>query len=512
MKKQTLQPSVENLLAFIQPDLNAKPSQYATVLEPFVERGLATPEQVALLSKTEYKRTADLLNTLSRTSYNRPAALRTAAVRLEGQRGRPKKLYILTEEGVSVLRTLFAAPDLRAPQVTESVELIAAYAIMEVYTQARLEGYIAHVEQPLYFANGKNNVRADVVIETDHQTLIFEIEQMSNQGTLPRAVDKVARLHNFYLSSPDRKASNQVRMLFNLPQNDEQTILTWRQALRDVMDEAGGPLSFQLYAQRLNEFLESPDWEGFQGFEHIEPAAASLVVPKSSTSAPAHERSGLLAIHSVNQVDELRAVMRARDRVYGEQMRLVQQRTNHELRVQAFFEIVMLIYTASHYRCSPVETYAALPTESWEMLSRYLHDEQNKGLLEDLQYTLEWIHSHNTGIMSLRNGFTAMVWDVFLFYHGLGRGGPLIVNVRFPELGERRSDVCVEVDIDREMEKYLVLHTSIWLRDKKVEEVALAWILQSMILYPHMIGLGEKPWLVKPGKTFGKKKKGDRHE
>ena len=44
-----------------------------------------------------------------------------------------------------------------------------------------------------------------------------------------------------------------------------------------------------------------------------------------------------------------------------------------------------------------------------------------------------------------------------------------------------------------------VLH--IGLRDKKLEEIALAWVLEAMMQYPQMLGLGEKPWLAKRSKS-----------
>lgn len=503
MKKGHLQPNEQTLLAYIQPDLNAAPSHLMSALEPLTVRGLATARQIAILKNTDPKRISEHLNALSQASFDRPAAVRSVPVKLEGQRGRPENLHLLTPEGASVSRILFDCPNLRASQLTDGVEIIAAYAIMETYVRASAAGYTAHVEQPLYFANGKNNFRADAVAEAGGQLIVFEIEQVTNQGTLPRAVDKLARMHNYFNSQPRKEVNHQVRMLFNLPEKDTQTVLVWQQALRDVMDESGGPLAFELYGQRITAFLEHPDWEGLSGFERIEPAAARLTTPTPSVK-PAEQSKGL-DVHSANQVDELRAVMRARERVYGEQLRQVQNQIDHALRVQAFFEIMMLIHGASHYRGSPVNKYAALPTESLEMMRRYLHDQQNARMLNDLKHMLEWIHDHNTGIMSLRNGFTAMVWDGFLFHHGFGRGGPLIINVRFPDFADQRSDIYVDVAIDRDMLGVPRQPGYVGLRDKKPEEIALAWVLESMILYPHMIGLGEKPWMAQRGKAYGKK-------
>jgi hypothetical protein len=63
----------------------------------------------------------------------------------------------------------------------------------------------------------------------------------------------------------------------------------------------------------------------------------------------------------------------------------------------------------------------------------------------------------------------------------------------------------VDVTIDRDMLGVPRQPGYVGLRDKKPEEIALAWVLESMILYPHMIGLGEKPWMAQRGKAYGKK-------
>jgi len=75
------------------------------------------------------------------------------------------------------------------------------------------------------------------------------------------------------------------------------------------------------------------------------------------------------------------------------------------------------------------------------------------------------------------------------------------VDVRLPDVGEPRSDIYVDVSIGREMlmMSQSILH--IGLRDKKLEEIALAWVLEAMMQYPQMLGLGEKPWLAKRSKS-----------
>ena len=78
--------------------------------------------------------------------------------------------------------------------------------------------------------------------------------------------------------------------------------------------------------------------------------------------------------------------------------------------------------------------------------------------------------------------------------------------MRFPDFADQRSDIYVEVRIGQDMlsKPRPTVHIGLW--DKKLEEIALAWVLESMILYPHMIGLGKKPWMAQQIKSYRKKR------
>ncbi|MBA4318944.1 MAG: hypothetical protein C0412_11140 [Flavobacterium sp.] len=263
------QMNIENLLTFIQPDLAAGDSLYLQTLRPFSERGLATAEQVSLLTKIECKRVAELLMELSRTTGNRMAALRSVSVRLEGQRGRPKKLYLLTDEGVVVLKEIGGYQHLSAPKMTDGIEFTAAFSAMEIYSIAFSQGYKVMIEEPLYISGTKKNVRADILINLDGVENFFEIEQQENQGTLPRLVDKLGRMHNLFVSQTDKKICTDVRILFNLPKEDYKTIQIWQRAIQEIKAEVG-ELSFNLYAMLITDFLEKPAWRNLDKFKRIQ--------------------------------------------------------------------------------------------------------------------------------------------------------------------------------------------------------------------------------------------------
>jgi hypothetical protein len=246
------------------------------VMEPFLTRGLATAEQVATLTRMDYKRVAELLNDLTIPSFDRPEALRVARVMLDGKRGRPQKLYLLTEDGAAVLRQLFEVSRLNAPALHDPVELNAAFAIMEVYTAAIKDGLPASVEKVFPFGEDRANIRADVFVQPSNASgIIFEVEQATNQGTLPRLLDKLRRLGDFFLTSPQNIAHD-VRVLFNLPQHDHKTIAVWQEAL-SLLDKTG-QLPFQLYWMPVLHFLENPAWTSVKGFQKLHAQSNRLAV------------------------------------------------------------------------------------------------------------------------------------------------------------------------------------------------------------------------------------------
>lgn len=493
------QTNIENLFTFIQPDLAAGDSLYLQTLRPFSERGLATAEQVSLLTKIEYKRVAELLMELSRTTGNRMAALRSVSVRLEGQRGRPKKLYLLTDEGAAVLKEIGGHQHLSAPKMTDGIEFTAAFSAMEIYSIAFSQGYKVKIEEPLYISGTKKNVRADILINLDGVENIFEIEQQENQGTLPRLVDKLGRMHNLFVSQNDKKICTNVRILFNLPKEDTKTIQIWQRAIQEIKSEVG-ELSFNLYAMLITDFLEKPVWRNLDKFKQIQ-SKSPTETHDQGVLVPGQEEQNKIP----TKIDELRVAMRVRDSIYKKQLLNTKNSQNHSLRVEAFFEICKLTYKASHYNNSAVNLYAALPTDSLDFLNKYLHEDQNKSLLEDLNQRLNWIRKHNTSVMVLRSGIASLVWDGFLQYHGFGRGGPLVVGVVFPGFDEIESELFIDVRIRGELEKLMTSrgdYRYFYRYTKSLEEESLAWILNAILYYPNFLGLGSKVLINQKGKNI----------
>ena len=91
---------------------------------------------------------------------------------------------------------------------------------------------------------------------------------------------------------------------------------------------------------------------------------------------------------------------------------------------------------------------------------------------------------------------TRLIWDIFLRYHGIGRGGPVHIAVMEPGAGEWRTDfhVAVAFGIRRTNGD---LSPDSWPGVREGEsarytERALAWTLEALWTYPQDLGLVEE--------------------
>ena len=485
--------AIQQLMAYIQPHEDEETNLFK-VLACFAERGTATTQQVVKLSGLNYKTAAPLLQDLAQASYDRPAALNVCKVALEGQTGRPLNQFSLTSEGAAVARTLLGKPDIHAPLPKDFVESVAVHAMMEVYTQAVAAGLKSNIEKVLPFGQGGSNVRADVYIQPPSgQPILIEIEQHAERENLPRIVDKLERLQRFYVSPQGKQVSNQVRVLFNLPEKDSRTLPTWGEALALVAQEHGGMLAFELHYQPVLAFLASPDWKGLAGFRPLQPAAlphtpAAAQTPAQAPRPKQQSAAGLL---------ELSVVTKTRALLQKEKLARLESADDQCQRVQYFLDNMYWIYQASHYPGSPTVKYAGVPYASIDTLHSYLHAHQNRGLLDTLRPAMRWLRSHSNGITSYRNAAARIAWE-FLGYHGIGRGGALLMNVVAPVNDSQRSEIYFEVRITnpdlmlRRRTGFTGLYT------KEPEEIALQWVLDALFLYAQELGLDNDPWQKSP--------------
>ncbi|MEW5869855.1 MAG: hypothetical protein AB1894_11310 [Chloroflexota bacterium] len=494
-----LERKTQALLKFVQSEPN-----YVKVLETLTRGGLVTLDQVKVLTGLSLKIARTSLENLIGPPRRIPSALRSAPVKLASKTGRPQNAYLPTPEGAEVLRSLFPDARQRAYQVHDPIDISALYCMMEVYTAACQAGLQAEIEKVLPYGAGLANIRADIWVQsTASPGWIFEIEQQLPRNNLPRVVEKLLHLRGLFTSAPGAGCSPQVRILFNLPaEENDHTLTAWCDALASVTQQIG-ELPYQLYWQPLQDFLQAPEWNTLKRFRPLEPsqpparpeprAEQAQEPPKPEATEP---KLRMLELATPPDVDlqELKIVLMALDITYQEEFSALVQTSEPRQRSQNFFSLMTLIYTASHYKGSDTLEYAVFPLKSLRLLFRYLNAHQNLELFEQLRQAMPNLqYQASVGIIGFRNALTKFFWDIFLRWHGLARGGPLKVVVQVPDFQDRRSEFYVMVRIENHNMVGYDRHYEYTHSRKFTAETALAWVLEALFLYAYELGLNDKP-------------------
>jgi len=442
----------------------------------FSHRGIATGEQVEIMTGLGQHPVRDALKILTEPPGGLKPALRTINVTLPGQRGRPFTAFILTEEGA----VLLADESRKAPKLDDPVEAAHALMEMQVFIAAYQQGRKTELEKVLPFS-GLRNIRADVLIDN---TLLFEMEQQARLNDVPRISDKLERLCLFFNSPAGNEIDHKVRILFALTANDGKTISVWQQVL-GALKKKNGSIPFELYWKEVGAFMQSPEWEDVNSFQHLEPAAMFQPELQSAkeTSIPQVAAVPNFVRRMPADMSELNMVMGIMESEIGKLEGEVK-----ENRYQ-FFQMMEVIYDGSHYKGGPVDRESAYPGTSIMLLYRFLHMHQNKPLLEQLQAGYKKVlFSQRQALPFFRDNLTRFYWDVFLRYFNFGRGGPLKVKVEVPSFGESRSEIYPVVTISdweilRGEEGYVPVG------EPEHAEKALTWVLEAMHLYAYDLGL-----------------------
>ncbi len=480
--------NIKNILILLESETELN-NIYLQSLKTFTIRGLASREQVQSISGLSEKSVRTALEKLVMNG-----ALLTRKVNLYGHIGPPYVVYLLSSSGAEAINQFMPDERTHAPNPAGAVELAHAFAGMEVYTAAYNLNLTPKIEKEIEVRDDNHavltRIRPDVqAVLPSGQTALFEIEQSLTRSNLHRAVQKLANLAAFYQKGGDRLVSRKVRFLFNLPSDDRMTIPLWAEALGILINESKTQPDFEIYTHPLTTFLKHTDWESIGSFQLLQPIHSEKMVPELDRT----EVNELPRPSSV-PVEELHIVLRVLSKVQQEDFDAYINADNAEERSHRFFELMVLIYEASHYRYSPVEKYAAFPYESVWLLKRFLHAHQNKALFADLKEALGWAFGHDTGVINFRNAMTRVLWDVFLRYFGFSRGEALSVAFQAPDFDGRRSDYSVSVRIAGDgLRLDPTLSCSMY--EKRIEERSLAWVLEALYLFAPELGLTEMPWL-----------------
>lgn len=476
-------------------------------LSSFAPRGLATQDQVERLSGLTTKQARGALDDLLKGFFGNVPLLRSESVHLQGRRGRPQVVYLLTPDGAAVISNLLPDGTISAPKVEDPVELAHALMEMEVFVLARQAGITGSIEHVLRF-EGNHSIRADVLIrEGTESQVIFEMEQSARPGDVPRILNKLKQFVLFFHSPGSQKIRSDIRILFNLPLEDTMTIKRWSLILAELQKQED-KLPFRLFWQPVLAFLQSPEWAGLESFEEIsctpflnadqpsqeEVPSALQPVLESHLAVTDELLPPFLQTYQPADLPTLNLILQslAADNS-GSHKNLVFPDSGRG----EFFDLVRMIYQVSHYSDGPVQKQSALPVLSIWLMYRYLNMHQNKALLQAVLRGREEVRkSLNRGINLFRDAYTRMCWT-FLRYHGFGRGGPLEVSVRVPTLSGDQSEIWVDVNIyDAKM---VIGRDGLLIEgDLEITELALSWMLSAIWLYGEELGLAIPP--VKKGK------------
>jgi hypothetical protein len=460
-------------------DTHDQSERLIQILNCFSHRGIATGEQVEILTGLGQHPVRDALKILTEPPGGLKPALRTINVILPGQRGRPYAAFVLTEEGA----VLLANESRKAPKLDDPVEAAHALMEMQVLIAAFQQGRKTELEKVLSFA-GLRNIRADVLFEG---RILFEMEQQARLNDVPRISDKLERMCLFYNSPTGSGIDHKVRILFALSGNDGKTISVWQQVL-GALKKKDGSIPFELYWKEIGAFMQSPEWESVNSFQLLEPAA--MFQPElSSTRETSVSQVAVIPNFKRRmpaELSELNMVMGIMESEIGKL-----EGEMKENRYQ-FFQMMEVIYDGSHYKDGPVERESAYPATSIMLLYRFLHMHQNKPFLEQLQAGYKKVlFSQRQALPFFRDNITRFYWDVFLRYFNFGRGGPLKVKIEVPTFGDSRSEIYPVVTIsDWEMlrgeEGYVPGG------EPDHAEKALTWVLEAMHLYAFDLGLARE--------------------
>ena len=463
------------------------PTGVADVLQMQAITGLSRRQVNHLLARFEDLASGEIL---TRVPFSVPKP---------GVRGRPPTVYRLREGGAALLRRN-GYRRARACGLADAVSIAHAKATLEIHLAARDAGLEVQTERELPYGNGQA-LRPDNLVKLPSGTrAIFETEQTADITLLRRIVDGL-RHKAACFGQLGRRLSATVRVLFNLPHGREwdRSVQTWERATAIVSEESGGRLPFDIVAIPLQEFLTDPDWTEPPNLARWEP----LFDPAQAPGFDPGSRSGAsMAVSPVDPrqrpITQLPSALRrsARDdrlillafwQSFQEQASILGGNRPHPDPV--FFDVMRIIYTASHDPHTDLLSKAAVPYASLYLLQQYLamHPDLRKALSKAITRgsgSMRW--STSTILHRMQ-----VIITTFLRYHGWQAGGPLQA---YPELSgwdnTRTQSFAATVRI-RNPELLMVPGDEIVPGKDAVQAVeeALAWVLWALFAHGEDIGL-----------------------
>jgi hypothetical protein len=453
------------------------PETARPVLECFAATGLADLSQImkhTSLTRDKVNRvlerltSKDLLKTYPR-NLSRP-----------DKGGKPSAIYQLSEEGANVLKTL-GHPRAHASGLNDDTTTLHRLAMTELHLAASRAGIEIRTDRPLPYND--TELRPDhQIMLPDGNVLFFEIEQKASAAILRRIVESLQHKQDFFASRAHPNVLPEVRMLLYLKRNKEweKTVKVWDRALGVVKENAKGKLNFRLFAVPLHEFLEKPDWETERELFWKE-----VLPPQPQTAMAVAEPKDLPTLMQ-RTAREDRLVLRALWQDFAER---IQPGMGLPKADPEFFQLMQLIYSASHDEQQPLIDQAGTPHASLYLLRRYLEMKQLHGRIRTELHRGERDTRWNiTTILHRMQG----VANVFLTAHGWRAYGLLLVQASANDMKTRETRVF-DMLVKIRNAQILMNRDDLVMPDAKevqAVEQALSWVLYALFAYSEELGLG----------------------
>jgi len=422
--------------------------------------------------------------------------------------GRQPTVYRLTKTGAALLRFL-GHKDAHAWGLNTPTTIAHALAVQQVRLTARDAGIPVVTEREIEDSHGQVLRPDNLVTLPDGTLALFEIEQRATANLARRIIKSIQHKYRFFQDLPnDRHISPKVRVLFALSKDNalERTYAIWESILTAVVEQQGGNLPFHLLAMPLDAFLAQPDWAEPPASPNwrdlFNPAALADFAPRvpatqdtSQASAseehrPAPKHSTALSEPIRYSAHESRLVLRSMLNAFNGPDR--EHKENALQPDPAFFDLMQLIYLASHSPDEPLMVQVALPHESWYLLREYLrmHPKLHDALNFELSRGgLVW------NATDIRHKMQRVA-NVFLRYHGYRSDGPLLVYADVADWNTRTTrQFYIGVEIHNP--KLLLGDSegpSPSRREVELAEQALRWVLWSLFANGKEIGLKRPPY------------------
>jgi len=453
---------------------NSKPDEYkealanelernpnlAKIIEAMLPYGIGTVKTVMKVSKLSQK--------IVRSGFAKLARLNLVyqwdSARIEiAREGRPEKPFVFTSYGADRLQASrfpgTQALDLDGPLDVAHRLCMALAGCHAVVTP--------EIEKVFPYGDGKN-MRIDLITMLEGTSIkrLVEIEQKLDSSHKERAVAKLRGLGELFPAYP-KAFDEEVLFIFNLIDEDlEATIKVWRQALNEV-----GWLPYTVRYCTLRDFLELPYFDTIEDFPILIPSETrSRLAPKEKETFDQIELPLNAIIELPSKLDEISK--RHPKRVFDKR---------EKQRYISILAILLKIYEADFGSQGATSVYGLYPATSLARLRGFLQLEINRPLLSRMRKAIADIHKRQLGLTLYQDAIAKFIWNIFLLWFGLGRGGPLKIFIIVPEVGGKVAEISFDAS--------LYLPNELGINVPPLSTEAINWVLSAFLIYPEQLGL-----------------------